>query len=116
MTCLGWGALHHQTIIFLALEYSGPSWQHQQLSPRWTAGIRAAIEGVHGAGVLHGDLHLGSFVGTDPSDVNLINFSNASTSGHSLKARTQEEERLPLHLSQVGFLTMPQHLFVGVFS
>ncbi len=116
MTCLGWGALHDRTMIFLALEYSGPSLQHQQLSPRWTAGIRAAIEAVHGAGVLHGDLHLGNLVGMDPSDVKLIDFSNASTSGHSLKAQVQEEERFLLRLAQVGLLAVPQQLFVSVFS
>jgi serine/threonine protein kinase len=103
-------------MIFVALEYAGPSLQHQQLSPRWTAGIRAAIEAVHGAGVLHGDLHLGNLVGTDPSDVKLIDFSNASISGHSLKAQAQEKERFLHRLAQVGLLAMLQHLFVSVFS
>ncbi len=116
MTCLGWGALHDRTMIFLALKYSGPSLQQQQLSPRWTAGIRAAVEAIHGAGVLHGDLHFGNLVGTDPSYVKLIDFSNASTSGHSLKAQTQERERFLLRLAQVGLLAMPQQLFVSVFS
>ncbi|KAL0037659.1 hypothetical protein WJX77_006695 [Trebouxia sp. C0004] len=75
---------------------------HQQLSPRWTAGIRAAIEAVHEAGVLHGDLHLGNLVGVDPSDVKLVDVSNASTSGHFLKAQAQEEERFLLRLAQTN--------------
>ncbi|KAL0054985.1 hypothetical protein WJX82_005467 [Trebouxia sp. C0006] len=102
VTCLGWGALHDRTMIFLALKYSGPSLQQQQLSPRWTAGIRAAVEAIHGAGVLHGDLHFGNLVGTDPSYVKLIDFSNASTSGHSLKAQAQERERFLLRLAQTN--------------
>lgn len=102
--------------MFMASEDSGPSLQHQQLSARWTAGIRAAIEAVHGAGVLHGDLHLENFVGVDPKDVKLIDFSRASTSGHLPRTQTQEEERFLLRLEQVTLWPVLLHLFVSVIS
>ena len=109
MTCLGWGAVHDRTMMLMALEDSGASLQHQQLSARWTAGIRAAIKAVHGAGVLHGDLHLENFVGVGPCDVKLVDFSHASTFDHSLKAQVQEEERFLLSLAQVILLFVLRH-------
>ena len=101
--CLGWGFLHDQTMLFMALKESGPSLMHCCLSPEWTAGMKAALQAVHSAGVLHGDLHPGNFVGGHPSDDKLIDFGCASV-GSSQRLHQQEEDRSFPSMPQVGLL------------
>ena len=68
--------------------------------------MKAAIQAVHKAGVLHGDLHVGNFVGSDPCDVKLIDFASASSSGVPLRLLEQEEERFGSNMSQVSLLPL----------
>ncbi len=78
--CLGCGALHGRTMVFLAFEDCGPSLLEEPLTSQLVTGIRAAIKAVHSAGILHNDLHLRNLVsqdeGTGPQ-VKLIDFASS---------------------------------------
>ena len=53
--CLGWGALHDRTMIFLAFPDYGQNLRKVHLTSQRVEAIRAAIKTVHFAGVLHND-------------------------------------------------------------
>ena len=91
--CLCWGALHNRTMIFAALpDYSGNLFT-VHLTCVWVEGIKAAINAVHSAGVLHNDLHLRNFVGNAPDNVKLVDFACSATSESSCQAMELEEKQ-----------------------
>ena len=89
--CLGWGALHDRTMIFLAFPDYGQNLRRVHLTSQWVEAIRAAIKAVHSAGVLHNDLVLRNFVGNSPSRVKLIDFACSATSGVSCDTMACQE-------------------------
>ena len=115
--CLGWGALHDRTMIFLAFPDYGQNLCRVHLTSQWVEAIRAAIKTVHSAGVLHNDLDLRNFVGNDPSSVKLIDFACSATSGVSSDTVTRQEKQFMASLMvQVSFANCSQpHLLCAKF-
>ncbi len=91
--CLGQGALHDRTMIFLALPDYGQNLRKVQLTSQWVKAIGAAIKTVHSAGVLHNDLVLHNFVGNSPDSVKLIDFACCATSGFSSETLARQEKQ-----------------------
>ncbi len=102
--CLGWGALHDHTMIFLALPDYRQNLLKVHLTSQWVEAIRAAIKTVHSAGILHNDLNLRNFVGNSPNSVKLIDFACSATSGFSSDTMARQEEQFTTFLVvQVSF-------------
>ena len=110
--CLGWGALHDRTMIFLALPDYGQNLRKVYLTSQWVEAIRAAIKTVHSAGVLHNDLNLRNFVGNSPNSVKLIDFACSATSGFSSDTMARQEEQFTTFLVvQVSFASYSSQSF-----
>ena len=97
--CLGWGALHDRTMIFLAFPDYGQNLRRVHLTSQWVEAIRTAIKAVHSAGVLHNDLDLRNFVGNSPSSVKLIDFACSAMSGVSCDTMARQEKQFMASLT-----------------
>ena len=113
--CLGWGALHDRTMIFLAFPDYGQNLCKVLLTGHWVEAIRAAIKTVHSGGVLHSDLLLRNFVGNSSNSVKLIDFACCAMSGFSSDTMAYQEKHFMASLMvQVSFATWSARYNTGL--
>ena len=91
--CLGWGALHDRTMVFLAFPDYGQNLCKVHITTQWVEAIRAAMKTVHSADTLHNDLDLRNFVGNNSNSVKLIDFACCALSGFSRDTMARQEKQ-----------------------